>query len=194
MPTPERAQCPDCGRTYSARGLGRHRRTAHGVRVDEGRKGRPGNALSDATKAEILRLCRAGVTRNDIARRVGCAAASVTGVVKRAGLSFDRSATEAATEARKVDLAARRAELAAGLLDDVQRLRGQLFAPTTMHAFGGKDNTHNSVDLPEPLHADKLKLVQAVGAAIDRHLKLDAHDTDEQGLTAVDAFLKGMLG
>jgi transposase-like protein len=163
--------------------------------------GKPGIRLSDETKAEILRLCRDGVSRNDIAKRVGCSAASVSGVVKRAreetgdaALTFDRSKVAAATEARKVDLAARRAALAQGLLDDVEKLRAELFAPTTIYSFGGKDNSYNERQVDKPPFADQLKIVQAAGAAIDRHLKLDAHDNDEQGLTAVDAFLKGMLG
>jgi transposase-like protein len=157
--------------------------------------GKPGNRIPDKVKAQIEAACREpGATRNGVARQFGVAAASVSGIAKRAGITFDRSRVKAATEARKVDLAARRSELAAGLLDDVAKLRGQLFAKTTLHAFGGKDNTHNSVDLDEPLYADKLKIVQAYGAAIDRHLKLDAHDSDEHGLAAVDAWLKGMIG
>ncbi len=168
---------------------------------DEKHYGRPGNRLSEQTKAEVVSLCRQGVTRNEIARRLKVSAASVSGIVKRErertgneALSFDRSKVASATEARKVDLAARRAELAAALLDDVTRLRGELFAQTVVFSFGGRDNTYAERTVDEPPHADKLKLMQAVGAAIDRHLKLDAHDSDEHGLAAVDTWLKGMLG
>jgi hypothetical protein len=154
-----------------------------------GNYGKPGNSLPDDVKAEVVRLARAGVARNAIATQLGIGRASVTGICQRAGVKFDRAATKLATEAHRVDMAARRAELAQGLLDDVAKLRSQLFTPAVVFNIGGKDNVYTEHEVPEPPAESKLKLMQAVGAAIDRHIRLDLHDSDR---SADDA--KSLLG
>ena len=66
--------------------------------------------LSDEQRQQILDLHAAGNTRNDIAREVGRSGSTVTKVVHDAGLTFDRTDTEAATKARRADLAERRTQ------------------------------------------------------------------------------------
>lgn len=51
--------------------------------------GRPGHHVPDEIKAQILDLCRQGISRNEIHRRLGVGAASISGIVARAGLTFD---------------------------------------------------------------------------------------------------------
>lgn len=46
-----------------------------------------------------------------------------------------------------------------------------------MFSFGGKDNTFNSRELPQPPHVDQLKLVQATSAAINAYGRLEQLDT-----------------
>lgn len=107
---------------------------------------------------------------------------SKTAVARRLahhGLSAaDRSQTMAATAAKVADAKARRAALELALLEDAARLRQQLFAPTKAFNFGGKDNTYNERELPQPTFTDQLKIMQATGAAIDRALRIAEHDTD----------------
>jgi len=76
------------------------------------------------------------------------------------------------------------------LLADVQRLRGQMFAPCKAFNFGGKDNTYAEVALEQPTFVDQLKIMQAATIAVDRSLKIAVHDTDSSAnLAAVDQWL-----
>jgi hypothetical protein len=125
---------------------------------------------------QIQALHAKGLGRNDIAAAIGRAPATVTKLAGELGLSFNRTATAAATAAKLVDAKARRAQLALDLLDDAARLRLQLWQTATIHNFGGRDNTYNEHTLPEPPFADKLKILQGVGVAVDRALKLDEYD------------------
>ncbi|MEU1454410.1 hypothetical protein [Streptomyces avermitilis] len=58
-----------------------------------------------AEDEETLRQLHAdGVSRNEIARQMGWAVGTITNHAQRLGLSFDREAVRAATDARQVDL------------------------------------------------------------------------------------------
>src|SRR5690348_6130490 len=133
---------------------------------------------SDENKTRILELHAAGKSRNDIARETGIGAATVSKIVKAAGLSFDRSKTEAATAAKKADAAALRAQLALDYLADAQRLRQQLWKPCIAFNFGGKDNTYAETSLDEPVFVDKLKIMQASTAAANASLRIEAARND----------------
>jgi hypothetical protein len=146
-------------------------------------------SISAAQRRKVIALHGEGKGRNEIAKAAGVAAGTVTKIIKDEGLSFDRTHTEVATQARKSDMRARRAELAQLLLEDAHRLREQLWKPCTAFNFGGKDNTYAETHLEEPIFADKLKIVQAAGNAITKHIDLEKVDA-EQG--TVDA--KSMLG
>jgi IS30 family transposase len=135
---------------------------------------RPWSAGDD----EQLRALHAeGKSLGECAKVLGRSKGTIHDKAKALGLDWDRERVAAATQAKVRDARARRAELAVNLLDDVDRLRKQLFAPTVAFNFGGRDNTYNEVNLDEPTFTDKLKIMQAVGAGIDRHLKLVEHDS-----------------
>lgn len=137
-------------------------------------KARP---VTDEDRRRVAELHSLGHSRNEIARRMGRSGRTVSRLADDLGLDFERGErTRAATEAKKVDAAARRAQLALDLLSDAARLRQQLWQPTIVYSFGGRDNTYEEHTLPEPPHADKLRLVQAVSIAADRSLKLDEYD------------------
>jgi ParB-like chromosome segregation protein Spo0J len=68
--------------------------------------------ITDAERAEVRRRHAAGETRNAIARAIGRSASTVSKIARQAGLRFEGGARVAvATEARRQDLAALRAEL-----------------------------------------------------------------------------------
>ncbi|MCD9592443.1 hypothetical protein [Streptomyces sp. 8ZJF_21] len=92
------------------------------------------------------------------------------------------------------DLAERRAILAEALQDDAERLTEQMWEPAKIYNFGGKDNEYNERDVPEPPADAKRALMSTAAQAIDRSLKLVPPETDQQGLAAVDAWLRGMMG
>lgn len=128
--------------------------------------------LTDDDREAVRRLHAQGMSRNDIAREIGRSSSTVTKIATALGLSFDRAATAAATQARTADLAARRAALAEKLHDKAERLLAEIHAPHLYFDWGGKDHTFGKFQAPQPTAADKRALMGAVGLAVDRSLKL----------------------
>ena len=122
-------------------------------------------------------LHAAGHTLHAAATEMARSKATVCRHAKLLGLGWDRGQTVAATKAKKLDADARRAQLKLDLLDDAARLRQQLWKPTTVFSFGGKDNVYREHDVPQPPHIDQLKLVQATSAAINAYGRLESLDT-----------------
>lgn len=141
--------------------------------------GRRGITVPEPIKARILELCRQGVTRNEIARQVGVSTSSVSGIVQRAGLSFDTSGIKAATEARQTRLRAARASTAEKLLTKANELLDEIDEPFLAFNIGGKDNIYTEHELEHAPTVDKKNLVQAASTALGRHLDLERYDTDE---------------
>ena len=147
---------------------------------------------TDQQDAELVALHGQGLTQAECARRLGISNRRVSEHSKVIGLLWDRSKTKAATEARVADNRSRRAALELGELIDAERFRAQMFVPTLVFNFGGKDNTYNEHWLDHPPIVDQLKLQQSVGIAIDRSLKLSLHDADMGNVAAVDKWLAHM--
>jgi transposase-like protein len=63
--------------------------------------------LTDVERARIVELVGTGLSCGEVAREVGRHASTVSRVARDAGLSFDRSQTAAATEAKQADAAER---------------------------------------------------------------------------------------
>ncbi|MFB7707893.1 hypothetical protein [Streptomyces sp. NPDC056105] len=121
---------------------------------------------------ELRELHAQGLGRNAISREMGITNSVVSRTAAHLGLDFDRSRIQAATAARLADLAERRSLLAEDLMTDAERLRAQMWQPTLVYAFGGKDNTFESELLDEAPAAEKRALMGTAGMAIDRSLKL----------------------
>lgn len=139
---------------------------------------------SPSQQAEALRLYEThGPTA--VQKKLGIPKGTVTRWAKRDGLetvSVER--TRAATQAAAVYSKARRDELKALLLDDAHRLREQLWKPTKVINFGGKDNTLASTILDEPLFADKKNIMSSVSIAVGSAMKIDQADNDNGSDTA----------
>lgn len=151
--------------------------------------------LTDAERAEILKLQGQGMSRNDIARQLGRSGASVSKVVADAQRDFVRGpGVIAATEANRVDAKARRARLQLGLIEDAERLREQLWQPAKAFSFGGKENTYNETTLAEPTFPDKRNIVQAVSTAVTAIIRIDEHDKVDEGTSGLDAFIAHLAG
>lgn len=150
--------------------------------------------ITDAEIAEIRRLHAEGLGRNEIARRIGRGTRTVSNYCARMNLVFDTTATETATAARNAQLAEKRSILADALVDDALRLTEQMWQPAKVYNFGGKDNTYEEKDLPEPPAADKRALMTAATAAAAQSLRLVPPETETEGMAAVDQWLRGMMG
>ncbi len=152
------------------------------------------NPLTEAELTQIRQLHADGHCRNDIAKTLRRSGSTISKAAQKLGLSFDREMVKAATEARVADAKARRAELMNSLLDDAARLRQQIWEPHEYREHGGRDFVRQQWTQPEPTPADKLKLMQAAASAATTSMRLDLHDADNQGLSAVDAWLRDITG
>lgn len=160
--------------------------------------------IDKAVRAAILKDIKAGdKSAHAIAKQHGVAQSTVSKIASDEGCAdaFDRSKSREATRARKADtasraadLAARRLALAEALQGDAERLRGQLWKPHTYFDWGGKDHEFDKHEAPEPIPADKRALMGALSVAVDKSLKLAPAEQDQQGLAAVDQWLRGMMG
>jgi hypothetical protein len=115
---------------------------------------------------EIQRLHGEGHGCNEIARRMGRPAGTISIHAARLGLVFDNSRTMRATSALVADAAHKRARLQVELLEEAERMLNDMRAPTRVFNFGGKDNTYAEETHEEPPNADKRALANGVQALI----------------------------
>jgi hypothetical protein len=149
--------------------------------------------LDPQKRAAILDDIKAGGTCRGIARKHEVSDASVRKIAKDAGITdaFSRAQTENATRARTADMKAQRAQLAADLLADAQRLRERAWSPSQV-VVGTKDGADIvTLDLP-PLR-DTREAYTAIGIAIDKHGKLGEMDADH-GVGEAKAMLTDLMG
>ena len=126
---------------------------------------------------QLTALHAEGKSLHSIAGQMGRAKRTISEHARVLGLTWDRSRTAAATKARVIDAKQRRVDLATELLNDVARLRAQLWTETEYVDHGGKDFTQVKWRTPEPVFADKLKIMQSVGIGVEKHLRLVAYDS-----------------
>jgi transposase-like protein len=147
-----------------------------------------------AVLADIKAARANGTSVRQIARDHGVSPSSVTKIAAEYGIAdaFGRSQTENATRAREVDCKALRAQLKVDLLHDAQRLRGRAWSPYTVVV--STPEGAERVTLDEPPLPDVRAAYTAIGIAVDKSAALERHDSDDSGMSAVDAWLRGMLG
>ncbi|MFF1416558.1 helix-turn-helix domain-containing protein [Streptomyces sp. NPDC058280] len=154
-----------------------------------------GNPVTDAERERVRQLHAEGKGRNQIAKELGRSGRTISEIASDLGISFARAGeVRAATEVRQADLASMRTELALKLTEDAMRLRERMWQPALVYNIGGKDNDYNDHLMPEAPADVKRALMATAGMAIDRSLKLSPPESDTEGLAAVDAWLKGMMG
>lgn len=150
--------------------------------------------LTDATKAKIRKLARTGtMSRNAVARECGVSPTTVARVCAAAKppITFDRTATAQATEAKLVDLKVRRAALSQRAVDEVDRLFGLLTTPHEITHWD-KDGFIHRAQIELPSSGDVKNYATAIGILLDKHLALVKHDSDDRDKPAVDKWLEAM--
>ncbi|NEC45750.1 helix-turn-helix domain-containing protein [Streptomyces sp. SID8016] len=155
------------------------------------------NPVTDQERERIRELHAKGKGRNAIAKELGRSGRTISEEAGKLGISFAARAGQvaAATEVRQADLADRRARLAEQLQDDAERMRAQLWVPTTVWSFGGKENTYEDHVFPEAPADVKRTLMSAVGIAVDRSLKLVPPKDEsgvEEGLALITQLMSGL--
>jgi transposase-like protein len=154
--------------------------------------------LPEDTRQAILADIEAhGGSTRAIAAKHGVSDGVVRKIAREAGITdaWSREHTENATRARQADLRAMRAQIAADLLGDVARLRDRAWSEYVVPmGVGGKDGGIELVRLELPPLGDVRNAYTSIGIALDKSLRLEQHDADVQGLAAVDAWLREMMG
>ncbi|MFF8290437.1 helix-turn-helix domain-containing protein [Streptomyces sp. NPDC016309] len=144
--------------------------------------------VTDEDRDEVRRLHGEGLGRNEIARRINRSPRTVSLIAEDLRLTFDRTMTAVATQARVIDSKARRAILVQRYLDQAEKILDRL--DRTEHNMTevslGKVVRYKAADLPTQ---DVRNLIQASSAASSQAAKLEALDTGN----GVDE-AKSMLG
>jgi len=150
-------------------------------------------AISAEQREQVLNLHTIGVPRNEIARRVGISAGSVTNICRDAGLSFDRSATKQATAARSVDLAAGRIRLAEKMLAASESMLDAIDEPYLVYSFGGRDNTFAQHTLRSAPVEVRRNVITTAGITFDKLTRIvERSDTGlEQAAGVLDQIAEG---
>ena len=118
-----------------------------------------------------------GLSLNAIAKRMSRSKDVISRRAADLGLNWDRSRTAVATQAVVADAKARRAALQVSLLGDAENLRRELWRPVEYVDHGGKDFVEVRWTMPTPSYQDRLRIMQSVGLALDKSLRLAEHDS-----------------
>lgn len=153
--------------------------------------------LNPEHRARITQAIREGGQRNTIAREHNVSGSTVSGIAKAEGIHFDRSQTRHARVALAEDYASRRAQLREDLLADAIKVRQRFWKPCTVFKFGGKDNTLNSIDLPEPDFEGQRHIATTVGTLVDKLAVLERVEADstrgQQAAGLLDGIVLGLI-
>jgi len=151
-------------------------------------RGRP---VTDAERMKIRVLHGKGWSAGRIAKELGRPRTTVTRTAAQDGMFFDHAQTEAATKAATIDMKARRARIAARLLDESEELLDDLKRPYINHAFTPKGEFVQHAVMPVP--GDKAQLSRGVGGLLAEHRRLVEFDADDGTEVAARSVLTVLL-
>lgn len=148
------------------------------------------------TRQAIITDIQTGqLSRNAIARKHKVALATVSNIAKAEHLTdaFDRTRTKNATQALLDDNKAKRAELQKLFLQRSREALAAMDQPFIVYKIGGKDNIYTEQHVDRPPTGDLRNLMIVAATGLDKALVIERHDTDDQNLSGVDAWLQEMI-
>jgi hypothetical protein len=143
-----------------------------------------------AEDEERLRQLHAdGVSRNEIARQMEWSVGTITNHAQRLGLSFDREAVRAATDARQVDLKDRRQRIQEQLLGLAERT---IERAQSRYLLTGFSHTGEMTAewLQQPPAKETKDLTLAASSALTSALKLAQVDSGDEGRENAQGLLR----
>ena len=150
--------------------------------------------ITDDQRQRIIDLHGQGLSRNDIARQTGVSAGTVTNVCKANDLTFDRSATINATQAKVADNKSRRAAIIGRLYGRAEAILDRLEADKYVYTVATKDSVEKVEDVAPPA-GDERNLATSIAVYLDKATKLEDYDrTGAESGAAVDKWLAYMMG
>ena len=129
-------------------------------------------AWTDEESTRLTELHAAGKSLHFIAGELGRSKETISRWASTLGLSFSREKTAKAADAVHVDNKARRVALEERLLVEAQKIMDQLWKPTLVFSFGGKDNDYNEHIIDRPTFGDQKAIVQTATTAIRESTRL----------------------
>lgn len=146
--------------------------------------------LPDAKRRKILADVRAGMARNEIARKHKVSPGTVSRYAAAEGVTdaFDRTKTLKAARAKAADNKTLRAQLAADLLGDAQRFRERAWSP--YEVVVSTPQGAEVLELALPPLTEARAAYTAIGIAVDKTVAIEKHDTQDDGAEHA----KSMLG
>ncbi|MDX3712743.1 hypothetical protein PV733_28150 [Streptomyces europaeiscabiei] len=143
-----------------------------------------------AEDEETLRQLHAdGVSRNEIARQTEWSVGTITNHAQRLGLSFDREAVRAATDARQVDLRERRTRIQEQLLDLAERAIERAQTEYIVTAFDHLGVPAHEL-MAQPPAKETKDLALAASSALTSALKLAQVDAGDAGRENAQGLLR----
>jgi DNA-binding transcriptional MerR regulator len=156
-------------------------------------RGEPAVARTFSAEDEetLRRLHADGVSRNEIARQMEWSVGTITNHSQRLGLSFDREAVRAATEARQVDLRDRRQRIEQQLYDLAERA---IVRAQDQYLVTGFDHLGEFVSriVPEPPAKETKDLTLAASSALTSAVRLSQVDAGDTGRENARGFLQSL--
>jgi hypothetical protein len=147
--------------------------------------------FSSEDEEQLCQLHADGVSRNEIARRLEWSVGTITNHAQRLGLSFDREAVRAATDARQIDLKDRRQRLQEQFLDLAEHTMTRARSRYLLTGFSHTGEA-TAEFVPEPPAKETKDFTLAASSAITSALKLAQADA-ESGVQEARSML-GDLG
>ncbi len=142
--------------------------------------------VSPDERERIVAEFGTGKSCKQIAREVGRSADTISRIAREEGHEFGRTNIANARRANLAYGAERRAAIRASTVENVERLLGQMFAPATIHNFGGKDNTYNSHEINEPTFRDKQSIGQTIATLWRVVQAIDAVEETQNDTAGID--------
>jgi hypothetical protein len=154
----------------------------------------PGKGPFSAAEREIVvAWIRAGVARNEIARRTGRGGQTVSTVAKQEGLTFVRDVMIPARAAKASDLANRRLILATKAAEKLDKLLDAIDGPLTVYRINSRTGEPVRLKLRQPDPAGKRDLAIAAGIMFDKvAAALKGDDTRSEGRAAIITLIENL--
>lgn len=148
--------------------------------------------LTDAERTHIIELCEQGLSRNDIATKVGRSPDSISRVAHSIGHRFGQTNLAAAHEARSSYCAEVRGEVARAAIERAKRLLAEFEEVQPVVSGSADGPVVVRVELDARGQKDR---AQAMSTLVRTVLDIDKHDNaGDQDTAAVDAWLAAMTG
>jgi capsule polysaccharide export protein KpsE/RkpR len=141
-----------------------------------------GKPVTEAERMKIRVLHGQGWTATRIAKELSRPVSTISKCAAQMHLHFDHAQTAAATKAAAIDMKARRARIAARLLDESEELLDDIKRPYMDHTFtqAGEYVQHAVMPVPQ----DKAHLTRGAANLLAEHRRMAEFDAGDDGATA----------